>query len=249
MSQLGGSMFKVLLSITVLTALLTACSFIVTVDGTAHNVSVRPVVPTASLPYPTPTSENTAVPTTEVPRFCEARIGAYRQNVRADHLETATIIGNIGAGDWLRVDKLFIYADVINEWAHGTATDVNTGKAITGWIKLGENAVLADSKECWEIEREYPVPTPTPQPTATPGVPEECLLKATVNVNVRTSPTGSVFRVLAAGATIAAEARYQGTGYLWYKVWVPEDLRYGWTADFYTELTTKCEELPFISPF
>jgi len=109
--------------------------------------------------------------------------------------------------------------------------------------------VLADSKECWEVEREYPAPTPTPQPTATPGAPEECLLKATSNVNVRTSPTGTVFRVIAAGTTIAAEARYQGTSYLWYKVWIPEDLRYGWTADFYTELTAKCGELPFVSPF
>lgn len=196
-----------------------------------------------------PTQESTAIPTTEIPRYCEARIGSVRQNVRSDHLDSAPIVGNIGAGDWMRVSKLFIYADITNEWAYGTAIDVNTGNTITGWIKLGSNAVLADSKECWEITKEYPLPTPTPQPTATPGIPLGCALRADVNVNVRTSPTGNVFRVLSAGTEVTAEARYQGTTYLWYKVWVPEDFRYGWTADFYTELTPACGSLPFISPF
>lgn len=197
----------------------------------------------------TPTAEATTIPVTPQPTYCELRIGGVRQNVRADHLDTATIIGNIGPGDWMRVLKLFIYADITDEWAFGSATDINTGKTITGWVKLGTNAVLADSKECWEVEKEYPQPTPTPQPTATPGAPVSCQLRADSNVNIRTSPTGTVFRVALAGTEWLAEARYQGTSYLWYKIWVPEDIRYGWTADFYTELSPACGGLPFIAPF
>ena len=101
--------------------------------------------------------------------------------------------------------------------------------------------VFQPTQEVFPTEEE-PAPTYTPLPLPS------CLLTATVNVNVRQVPGGTVLGVIVSGDTTGADARYTYNGVLYYRVWWPPKGTYAWTADYYTE-KGNCAALPVVNPF
>ncbi len=122
-------------------------------------------------------------------------------NIRADHVNDATIVGQVPNAEYAAVDRIFVISTGVDEWFHVAHTRAN-GVIIRGWMHWTKTAGLefpaADTDElCWDLPIEggsatyTPVPTQAgPTATAQPPIILGCdVFNPTAgNINVRSGP-------------------------------------------------------------
>jgi hypothetical protein len=156
----------------------------------------------ASEDDPTPTIDTEPQPTPEPgeDKACLLRnLSGGPYNIRADHVATATIVGQVPTSEYATVVSVYVISDVTNEWFRVTYGNV------TGWMLRSDDDLLFGASDTLDIcldtdltPTEYannplPSPAPTlagPTPTKIPDIPLGCTVinNTTSNLNTRSGP-------------------------------------------------------------
>jgi len=215
-----------------------------------HTGAEFPVYYASVLPDPTPEAGLTPTPPAPGGKACTLGVQGHSQAVRADHTLASALVRWELTSARLAVRSLYIYEDVVDEWA----------EVAGGWMQVGANSVLGvdDTEElCWDVPKVYhssppPTPvTPTPGPSATPlptVTPAACRITADGVINVRPLPSTAQARVgqMQPGDSTVPDATWTGNGYKWYRI--SYQGKAAWAADYFTE-SGSCAGLPVVNPF
>ena len=137
---------------------------------TATRTATPTITPTDDVPPQETLDPNEPTPEPGEEKQCLTRnLSNGPFNIRADHVNEATIVGQVPNAEYAAVDRIWVISTGLDEWFHVAHTRAN-GVVIRGWMHWTKTAGLefpsADTDElCWELPIENGSATYTPVPT------------------------------------------------------------------------------------